>query len=203
MIMMSNAIYIRTSTSKQDLESQISLCRAKAGKNAVIYRDAAISGKRDDRSGINQLLQDARDGKISKVYISELSRIGRSLGFIITTVEKLREMDVFVVLANSGMVIDQSTVEGKTLLGGLALAADIEHALIVERNKRGRIRMREKGSKPGRKPKDVSIVAIKAMLKDGKSATAIARELKVSKATVSRRIKSLKIKYHRGHYIAE
>ena len=197
------SIYLRSSTSKQDLTSQENLCRVPAGPDAVVYQDFAVSGKRDDRIGITRLLQDARAGKISKVYVAELSRIGRSLGFTVRVVEELHSLGVPVILAKSGTALDPSTVEGKATLGALALAGDIEHALLLERNQRGRQRMLEKGSKPGRKPKDVSIEAIKALAEKGQSATQIAKELNVSKGTILRRFKSLAISFRKGRFTPE
>jgi len=194
------AIYLRTSTSKQDLASQESVCRAASGPDAVAYQDAAVSGKKDDRREIQALLEAARQRKISKVYVSELSRIGRSLGFTVRVVEELHALGVPVILAKTGTVLDPSTVEGKATLGALALAADIEHALLIERNERGRQRMREKGSRPGRKPKAVSAAALRALAGEGRSASAIAKELGVSKPTVLRRFRTLGIVFQKGHH---
>jgi len=194
------AIYLRTSTSKQDLASQEALCRTAAGQEGLTFRDVAMSGKRDDRTGIMALLQAAREGRVLRVYVSELSRIGRSLGFTVRVVEELHVLGVPVVLAKTGTILDPSTVEGKATLGALALAADIEHALLMERNERGRQRMHEKGSRPGRKPKAVSAAALRALAGEGRSASVIAKELGVSKPTVLRRFRSLGIMFQKGHH---
>ncbi len=70
-------------------------------------------------------------------------------------------------LAKTGTVLAPSTVEGKATLGALALTADIEHVLLCERNERGRQRVREKGSKPGPEPKDVSATTLRALADNG------------------------------------
>ncbi|MEM4730099.1 MAG: recombinase family protein [Thermoplasmata archaeon] len=200
---MTEAIYVRTSTSKQDLTSQLAICREKAGPDALVFQDAALSGKRDDRAGIIALLDAAREGKISRVYVAELSRIGRSLGFTVRVVEELHALGVSVILAKTGTEINPSTLEGKAMLGALALAADIEHSLILERNQRGRIRMAEKGIRGGRRPKAISTEAIRALAAQGHSAGRIAREMGVSKATIIRRFKSMGLRHEKGRYVSE
>ena len=189
------AIYARTSTSsRQDIEGQLVLCRKAAGGGAIEFIDRARSGLREDRAGIEALLKAARDGKVARVYLSELSRIGRSIGFIHTTVEQLSDAGCQVILATSGMALDPKTLEGGALLGGLALAADIEMRLIKERNARGRDTMTRKGIKRGRKPKPVSDAVLRALSEKGLSQAKIAKEVGVSKATVNRRCKALQIR---------
>ena len=197
------SIYVRTSTSRQDLSSQITLCKSVAGDEATVYEDVAVSGKIDHRNGINQLLEDARAGRVSGLYISELSRIGRSLGFTMQVVEELHTLKVPVILAKTNTVLDPSTLEGKALLGALALAADIEHSLILERSARGRARMVEKGSKPGRKRKPIDGQALRDLAGAGRSASQIARGVGVSKATVLRRLKLLGITLQKARYVEE
>jgi len=72
------------------------------------------------------------------IGVVELSRIGRSLGFIHKTGEELSKLGIQLVLTNSNTRLDHATLEGRALIGGLALASDIEWCLIQERNQRGR-----------------------------------------------------------------
>jgi len=192
------AVYSRCSTTKQDLESQLNKLREWVAKNEYKcvgeYQDYAVSGKKDDRKGISRLLQDANDGKFKKIGVVELSRLGRSIGFIYTTIENLSKKGIRVVLISTGTEINPDTVEGCALLGGLALASDIEWRLIKERNARGRQAIKDRGIKVGRKRKEVSLEAIKALQRGGsdgkpKSLRKIAKELGVSTPTIMRRLK--------------
>jgi DNA invertase Pin-like site-specific DNA recombinase len=191
------AVYARCSTTKQDLESQLKNLREWASKNSYEcneYQDYAVSGKKDDRKGVNKLLQDAKEGKFQKIGLVELSRLGRSIGFIYTTIENLSKMGIRIVLINTGTEINPETIEGQALLGGLALASGIEWMLIKERNARGRQAIKDKGIKVGRKRKEVSLEAIKALQRGGsdgkpKSLRKIAKELGVSTPTIMRRLK--------------
>jgi DNA invertase Pin-like site-specific DNA recombinase len=196
------ATYSRCSTTRQDLDSQIIKLKEWAVKNKYKcvgeYQDYAVSGKKDDRKGVTKLLQDAEDGKFQKIGVVELSRLGRSIGFIHTTIENLAKKGIRIVLIGTGTEINPDTIEGCALLGGLALAADIEWRLIKERNARGRMAIKTKGIKVGRKRKEVSIEAIKALQRGGsdgkpKSLRQIAKELGVSTPTIMRRIKDDKL----------
>jgi len=195
------AVYARCSTSKQDLESQMKNLRGWINEKGYIcngeYQDYAASGKKDDRKGVTQLIKDAMDGKFLKIGLVELSRLGRSIGFIYTTIENLAKKGVRVVLINTGTEINPDTVEGQALLGGLALAAGIEWKLTQERNARGRQAIKDRGIKVGRKRKEVSLEAIKALQRGGsdgkpKSLRQIAKELGVSTPTIMRRLKEPK-----------
>ncbi len=191
-------LYARCSTKKQDLESQIKLLVDYAeGKNYdyEIFQDFAISGKKDDRAGINNLLQKVRDKEIDMIGVVELSRIGRSIKFIWEIVEELSKIGVKIILVNTGTILDYNTLEGRALIGGLALASDIEWMLIKERNERGRNMIKEKGIKVGRKRAEdkeknpISIEAVRLMRDKGMSLRKIGKELNSSPATIMRILK--------------
>lgn len=189
------AIYARVSTKKQDLDNMLSALNkwlASSDKELFnTYIDAAISGRKDDRKGILLLMQDARKKAFDYVAVTELSRIGRSIGFIHRTIEELHGLGIKIILTNSGSILDYGTLEGRALIGGLALAADIEWMLIQERNARGRQSIKDRNIKVGRKHKEVSDQAIQALQQQGMSLRQIAKELQVSAPTIMRRIKSV------------
>ena len=188
------ALYARVSTKKQDLDSMIKALVDWAIKNNheyVLYSDLAISGRKNDREGIQSLLADARLKKIEAVGVVELSRVGRSLGFIHKTIEELSGLGISVFLVNSGTELKYSTLEGRALIGGLALAADIEWMLIQDRNARGRQAIKDRGIKVGRHHKEISQTAINALHEKGMSLREIAAELGVSPPTIMRRLKTV------------
>lgn len=188
------ALYARCSTKKQDLDSQLEALKRWAEQQGheviAVYQDLAVSGRKDNRQGINRLLADARQNKFELVGVVELSRIGRSIKFIHGTVEELSSLGIKVVLTNSNTSLDYNSLEGRALIGGLSLAADIEWMLIQERNARGRDAIRERGIRVGRKHKEVSIVVLKALQEKGMSLRQIAMQLGVSAPTVMRRLSS-------------
>lgn len=182
-------LYARCSTKKQDLDSQTKALKEyaeKQGYDYEIYSDFAVSGKKDNRKGIDALLEKARKNEINYIGVVELSRIGRSIGFIWKVVEELSKLDIKIVLVNSGTILDYKTLEGRALINALAMASDIEWCLIQERNARGRAKIKEEGIKVGRKHKDISLEAVRLMKEKGMSLREIARELNSSPATIMR-----------------
>lgn len=184
--------YLRCSTRKQDLEGQRRAVRewaTRSGHELTLFEDDHVSGRRADRIGIETLIAAAKDGKVELVAVVELSRLGRSLGFIHKTIEDLAKKGIKVCLVNTGTVLDYSTLEGRALIGALALAADIGMALILERNERGRATIKARGVKVGPKERDVSLQAILALREKELTLREIAKELKTSAATVTRRLR--------------
>ena len=128
------------------------------------------------------------------VHVNELSPFRQNLGFVRGTDEGLAPYHVHVALANSVTELNPTTLEGKALIGGLALAADIEHSLIQERNERGWRVIKERGIRVGHKPINLSSEAVKALAEKGMSQEMIAQELGASKATINRQFKTIGIK---------
>lgn len=191
------AAYLRCSTKKQDLDGQrrvVEAWAARAGHELALFEDESVSGRRSERAGIDALLAAADGREFPLVAVVELSRLGRSLGFIHATIERLSKVGAKVVLVNTGTVLDATTLEGKAMIGALALAAEIEWHLIQERNARGRDTIKARGVKVGPKERDVSVPAIVALREKGLTVRAIATELKVSPATITRRLRSGDVK---------
>jgi DNA invertase Pin-like site-specific DNA recombinase len=189
--------YYRTSTRKQDLEGQRRVAAEWATKNnrdLVPFEDDHTSGRRNDRKGIEVLLKEAEIGDYDVCAVTELSRIGRSISFICTTVEALSKAGVKIVLINSGSALDYNSLEGRALVHALALAADIEWMLAQERSARGRETIKARKIKVGPKKKPISIVVLQALLDQGMSLRKIAKEVGVSPATVMRRVRDLGLK---------
>jgi DNA invertase Pin-like site-specific DNA recombinase len=189
-------LYARCSTKKQDLDSQTKALKEYADKQDYyyeVYSDFAVSGKKDNRKGINDLLDKARKKEIDYIGVVELSRIGRSIGFIWKVVEELSKLDIKIILVNSGTVLDYKTLEGRALINALAMASDIEWCLIQERNARGRAKIKDEGIKVGRHNKEISLEAVKLMHNKGMSLRQIGKELNSSPATIMRILKRLEI----------
>jgi len=187
------AIYARCSTKKQDLDSQIAKLKewvCKHNHDYILYQDFAVSGRKASRAGITALMESARNKEFELVGILELSRIGRSIKFIWQTIEELSKLNIKVVLTNNNTTLDYNSLEGRALIGGLALASDIEWMLIQERNARGREKIKQQNIKVGAKRKPISMQAIEALRQKGLSLRQIANEMGVSAPTIMRRFRN-------------
>jgi DNA invertase Pin-like site-specific DNA recombinase len=103
------------------------------------------------------------------------------------TVKKLTERGVRLVSTTDG--IDSSTAAGRMVIGVLASMAEFERELAKERTALKRETSRANGTKFGR-PRKVDdtehITTAKRMKADGHTAKAIAKYLRVSRATLYR-----------------
>lgn len=193
---------IRCSTNKQDLESQRHTLLEWAKKNSytlTLFEEFATSGRKgiEARDSMKDMLKRCEAGEFDAIVVVEISRLGRTIKMIYEIVDRLTKAGTKIILANSNTILDYNTLEGRALIGGLALAADIEWMLISERNKRGREKIKRDKIKVGRKraeDKDVSLDAALSLKEKGFGYRKIATELNTSIATISRIFK----RYHNG-----
>ena len=79
---MKAAVYDRVSTQDQEPENQLAELRQYAGAHgwgAVEYVDRGISGAKDRRPALDQLLADARRRRFDVLVCWRLDRLGRNL----------------------------------------------------------------------------------------------------------------------------
>ena len=96
------AILVRVSTAKQETARQISELRQYAdgkGYDVIEVCQETISGSAEDheRDGLRRAEQLAREGKIKKVLVHEISRIARKNSVAHRFVETLEECGVSVL----------------------------------------------------------------------------------------------------------
>jgi DNA invertase Pin-like site-specific DNA recombinase len=174
--------YTRVSTVAQTLDQQNSALDA-AGVTKV-FSDV-MSGARDDRPGLAQLLAYVREG--DTVVVWKLDRLGRNMLHILQTVKELTNQGVTLVSITDG--IDSSTPAGRMMIGVLGSLAEYERELMRERTALKRQASRASGTQFGRpcKVADVGHIATaKRMKADGHTGKDIARYLGVSRATLYR-----------------
>jgi DNA invertase Pin-like site-specific DNA recombinase len=176
--------YARVSTNDQSLDLQIdSLNQAGCEK---IYQEK-ISGMKDDRPQLLELIQFARKGDILVVY--KLDRLGRSTKRIIELSEQLEQRGIELVSIRDN--IDSTTAVGKAMFRMLAVLAEMERDLIVERTKAGLESARARGRNGGRPKVDNKKVkkAIRLYNSHQYTVKEIEEMTGVSKATLYRSIK--------------
>jgi len=119
------------------------------------------------------------------LLVSELSRLGRSVGQIIRIVDALIKKQVrFIAIKENIKLLDgKHDMQSKTMVTMFGLFAEIERDLISERTKQGLILAREKGKQldrpkgRGKSKLDKHKVEIEALLKNGSSKDFIAKKL--------------------------
>jgi len=179
--------YARVSTDDQSLDLQLDALH-KVGCEKL-YKEK-VSGMKDERPQLQQLLNYARRGDVLVVY--KLDRLGRSTKRLIELSEELQEkgMELKSVRDN----IEATTAVGKAMFRMLAVLSEMERDLISERTRAGLESARARGRKGGRPKKDNIQVNKALKLYDTKQYTVkeIEEMTNVSKATLYRAIKNRK-----------
>ncbi len=106
------AAYCRTSTNQEEqnssLENQIAYYRALIQSNPMwrfvaVYADQASGLHTKNRPGYRKLLRDCRKGKIDLILVKSLSRFGRDAREAISTIRKLKQMNVGIYIELGGI----------------------------------------------------------------------------------------------------
>jgi DNA invertase Pin-like site-specific DNA recombinase len=188
------AIYVRASSRSQDTASQEPDLKrwVTAQKDITVrwYRDK-FTGTSMDRPGFNKLLADIHLGKVNRVVVWRLDRLGRTARGLMELFEDLLRRGVALVSLKEGL--DLKTPAGRLLAHVLASVAMFETELRSERIVAGQAAAREAGKRWGGSPKGRRLkvtqeqeAAIRRMTKEGKGVTAVARATGLSRPTVYR-----------------
>src|SRR5437773_3933748 len=142
------AIYARVSTFDQEPENQLAEVRryvTARGWTAVEYVDRGVSGAKDRRPALDELLRDARRRRFDVLVCWRLDRLGRNLKHLVTLLEELQVLGIAFVSLGEG--IDCTTPAGRLQLHVLAALAEFERSRIAERVRAGLARVRASGSR--------------------------------------------------------
>lgn len=181
--------YIRVSTAKQAEHGSSLADQEQVVKEAgaeVIYKDAGASGKNTDRPQLKAMLKALHPGDI--IVVSALDRLGRSTADIAQMLRLWKQKDVSLIALRDG--IDTNTPTGTMMAQMLAVIAEMERTLILERTEKGLAAARTQGKITHRPKKWNRKKAEKVLeLKNkGLSISAIARMEQVSRDTIRRMI---------------
>jgi DNA invertase Pin-like site-specific DNA recombinase len=180
------AIYARVSSHNgQDPEMQLrelrEYCQRRGWEITREYVDVGISGGKEKRPELDELLRDASRRYFDAVVVWRFDRFARSVSHLLRALENFRALGIeFVSLSEQ---VDTSTPTGKMIFTVLGAVAELERSLIVERVRAGIRNARAKGKKLGRPRKLIKPELIGPMRLQGASWRAIGRALGVSPAT--------------------
>jgi len=180
---MNTSIYVRVSTGDQTTDSQEhelrNYCARRGWSDLQIYSDQ-ISGAKFNRPGLDTLMAAVRAGKVERVVVFKLDRLGRSLPHLALILDELQRHAVALIATTQGIDTSHSNPVGRLQLNVLMAVAEFEREIIRERVNAGLAAARARGVKLGRRaghnrtPGDV-----KALKARGLGVRAIARELKI------------------------
>lgn len=140
------AIFGRVSSEEQDFKRQISDLQKIADRlnyEVVTIITEKISGAKtnEERKGIQQLLQGARNKQFQKVMVTEVSRLGRSTIETLKLVEELHSLGISIYLQdlNAETLNDKGEVSFQTeiMLHMLSLFSKNERRSLIDRIRSG------------------------------------------------------------------
>lgn len=180
------AIYARVSTANgQNPEMQLrevrEYCKHRSWELVGEYVDAGVSGAKDSRPQLNQLMVDAKKRRFDAIVCWKFDRFCRSVSHLLRALEEFRSLGIeFVSLSEQ---VDTSTPTGKMVFTVLGAVAELERSLIAERVRAGLRNARAKGRRLGRPRKIADPRVITRLRSEGASWRSISAELGVSTAT--------------------
>lgn len=174
--------YARVSTAGQSLDSQIEHLRATGCE--TIFQEKA-SGAKSDRPQLVAVLDALESGDV--LVVTRLDRLARSTYDLLSTIKRIEARDA-QLKSLTEIWADTTSAHGRLMLTVLGGLAEFERELIVQRTQEGRERAKREGRRLGRPPKLTSHQK-KLIIKwrsHGRDNAEIARDLGVSRSTVSR-----------------
>lgn len=191
---MKTIAYLRISTGGQELNNQRLAILDYAQKHRVQideFLEVQVSSRKSLKErGIEGLFAGMSSGDL--MLVSELSRLGRSVGQVIQIVDELVKNQIRFIAIKENIHLDgKQDIQSKVMVTMFSLFAEIERDLISERTREGLIAARAKGRVLGR-PKgshgssrlDGKETEIQMLLGKKVSKTSIAKILDVSRSAL-------------------
>jgi DNA invertase Pin-like site-specific DNA recombinase len=189
------ALYLRVSTSHQTVENQKKqlekFSKSREWEIVKIYKDEGLSGDNKDRPAFLEMMNDAKSGHFECLLVFQLSRLGRSLNHIVSIIAELNDAKVGVYCLSEHISTMDDNPYAKVTLAIFAALAEVELGLIRERVRAGVKRAQDNGVKFGRPHVGFDLGKAVRLRREGLSIRKIAKQLGVSKSTLSDRLKEL------------
>ena len=164
------AIYARVSTSNgQDPAMQVrelrEYCKLRGWKIHDEYVDRGVSGAKDSRPQLDQLMADAHRRRFDGVAVWKFDRFARSVTHLLRSLETFSSLGI--QFASLSEQIDTTTPTGKMVFTVLGAVAELERSLIGERVRAGLRNAKARGTRLGRPPlKDLTMAEMQRLRRE-------------------------------------
>lgn len=203
---MQTVAYLRVSTDAQDLNAQkLAILEFACKENIHVddFIETTVSSRRDrQREELQSLVSGLKRG--DRLVVSELSRLGRSLGQVIAVIDDLVKRKVRFIAIKEAIQFDgKQSLQSKVMTTLFALFAEVERDLISERTKEGLAAAKASGKQLGR-PKgslgrsklEGREQEIELLLSKGVSKASIAKITDVSRTNLRHFIRTRQLESH-------
>ncbi len=185
--------YARVSTRQQDTDRQEQDLLAAGVRRDDLYVDHGVSGARVSRPAFDRALDALHEG--DTLVVTTLDRLGRSTIDMLSFAAQLRDRGAGLRVLNlGGGDVDTSTPMGSMVFSVMAALAQMELEIKRERVRDSVTKRRAAGQDLGGRRAaftDSQVRAAIRLLDTGESASQVARDLGMSRATLYRRIRLL------------
>lgn len=185
------ALYVRVSTDGQTVENQVrelqQIAERRGWQIVQTYSDAGISGAkgRDQRPGLDAMLNDAKRRRFDVVMAWSIDRVGRSLGDLLNTIQELEACGVDIFFEQQAL--DTTTPAGRLMFHVCGAFAEFERSMIRQRVKLGLKRAVAQGKRLGRPSIDPELERkAERELRKGTGILKTAKKLGIGTGTVQR-----------------
>lgn len=191
------AFYARVSTLlQQDPQHQLAhlykMAEARGLTVAGEFIDRGISGAKDRRPALDQMIKRAQLGEFQLIGVAALDRLGRNTKHLLILIDELKHFGVSIVSLREG--IDFSSPIGQATLTIISAISQLERNLISERIKNALAAKKMAAIQTGsrwRSGREIVVTEelekqINDLRKQGYSIRACAKKLKIGKSSVQR-----------------
>ena len=185
------AIYVRVSTKDQSVGMQLNDLERYSKERGLnifkVYKDNGVSGTKETRPALGQLMDDARKRKFNDVLVWRFDRFARSTKHLVNALYEFRNLGIDFISYQEN--IDTSSPLGEAIFTIISAMSKLERDIIAERVKGGLRKARANGKRLGRPESEVDTDKIVEYKKQGKSIREIAKEMGIHRSKVERTLK--------------
>jgi len=187
------ALYARVSTTDQSTDSQLLDLRRYVSERGWHtfreYTDNGVSGTKDNRPALNDLMNDAKKRRFDSVLVWRFDRFARSTTHLLLALDQFRNLGIDFVSYQEN--IDTSSPLGSAIFTIISAVAQLERDIIAERVKMGLRRAQAQGVQLGRPRASIDLDKLRELHGKGLSHRQIAAQLgTLSHATVGRALRN-------------
>ena len=188
--MKKNIAYLRISKREENLDNQRNAIREFAKEDLIFFEDT-VSGSVPamQRKAFIDLFDYVEKMHPERIYVYEISRLGRSMIETFSIIQELEKRGVMVIPVSEKerwLATTDKSVRN-LIMAIFSWVAEREREMLIERTKNGLERAKKEGKKLGRPAKEINWKEVEKYREKGISNSAISRILDIPYSTLIRR----------------
>jgi len=162
--------YARVSVAGEDIMNQVraieEYCRAKGYDLVMVFKDVVTGASNPmERPEFRNMIRYAVDNGVRRIIVYDLSRLGRSVFELFSTLKTLRDYGLVVEFVRHQELADMDERSFTVFVTAIGLAAQLEREFMHQRLEQARLA----GKRIGRKPVEIPVDVVEKYLSKGLS----------------------------------